>query len=320
MTQTATRMHDLAGAGVEAPGPRRDSRRASGTLPVPVWGLLVPFLLFFAATYIVPIIYTVVKSLYSEKSGGGLGLGAPKTVFAGFDNYLKVFASADFWEGMGRVLLFGIIQVPFMVVFALLLSLVLDSIKHKVKGFFQFAFFLPYAVPGVIAALLWAYLYVPQLSPVVQGLTSIGIPADFLAPGTLLFSMANITTWCWTGYNMIILISALQAIPTDQYEAARLDGANEWQIATKIKVPNLRGAIGLTVLMSIVGTIQLFNEPTIIKTVSSNIDSNYVPMMMAYNTAFTAGDTGYSGAIAITMSMVAGILVYIYYRLSTRKD
>lgn len=320
MTQTATRTQKLAGDAAVAAPRRAGRKKFSGKLPLSVWGLLVPFLLFFAATYIVPIIYTIVKSLYTEKSAGGLGLGTRETIFAGFDNYLKVFASMDFWEGMGRVLLFGIIQVPFMVLFALLLSLVLDSILHKVKGFFQFAFFLPYAVPGVIAALLWAYLYVPQLSPIVQGLNGIGIPVDFLAPGMLLFSMANITTWCWTGYNMIILISALQAIPTDQYEAARLDGANEWQLATKIKIPNLRGAIGLTVLMSIVGTIQLFNEPTIIKTVSSNIDSNFVPMMMAYNTAFTAGDTGYSGAIAITMSVVAGILVYVYYRLSTRTD
>lgn len=302
------------------PASSRKGARRSTRMPGAVWALLVPFLVLFAVAYVVPIGYTIVQSFFAEKAAGGLGLGTRQTIFIGGDNYVRVLTSGEFWLGMGRVVLFGMVQVPTMVVFALVLALILDAARRRWARGLQLAYFLPYAVPGVIAALLWAYLYVPQLSPIVQGLQQIGIPVDFLAPGTVLWSMANITTWCWTGYNMIILLAAMQAIPTDQFEAARLDGAGEFRIAWAIKVPSLRSAIALTVLMSIIGTIQLFNEPTILKTISSNIDSRYVPMMMAYDTAFTGGNTGYSSAIAITMSVVAGLFVYVYYRFSNRAD
>src|SRR5699024_174655 len=239
--------------------PRKSGRRSgAGTgMPRVVWVLIIPFLLFFVATMIVPIVWTIVQSFFTETSGGGLGLGGTQeTVFAGFSNYAKVLTSVPFWTGMGRVLLFGVVQVPLMIAFAITLALILDSFRRRFAQVFQLAYFLPYAVPGVIAALLWAYLYVPEISPIVQLLHAIGIPADFLAANTVLWSIANINIWLWTGYNMIIFIAALQAVPTEQFEAAKLDGAGEFRIAWSIKLPGIRTIIGLSVLMSIIGTIQ----------------------------------------------------------------
>ena len=121
--------------------------------------------------------------------------------------------------------------------------------------------------------------------------------------------MANITTWTFTGYNMLIFLAALQAIPHDLYEAARIDGANGWQIATKIKLPNVRGAALLAMLLSIVGTIQLFNEPQIMSTADPGISKAYTPMMMAMNTSqgtITPSGDGPASAIAIVMALIAG--------------
>jgi multiple sugar transport system permease protein len=96
--------------------------------------------------------------------------------------------------------------------------------------------------------------------------------------------MANMTTWTYTGYNMLIFLSALQAVPRDLYEAARLDGASGFQISMRIKVPLVRGAALLAVLLSIIGTIQLFNEPVVLQAANSWMGKDFTPMMLTYNT------------------------------------
>src|SRR5581483_5467032 len=134
----------------------------------------------------------------SQRSG--LGLGAATISFNGLGNYIDVFHDPNFFSGIGRVLLYGIVQVPVMLILALVLALLLDSAVVRFKAFFRLAFFVPYAVPGIIAALLWGYLYDPALSPIVKGLQALNLPApDFFGYSTVLWSIANIATWAWTG-------------------------------------------------------------------------------------------------------------------------
>lgn len=159
------------------------------------------------------------------------------------------------------------------------------------------------------------YLYNGQISPIVKGLAAIGINVDFFSKNVVLASMANITTWTFTGYNMLIFLAALQAIPHELYEAARIDGASGWQISMRIKLPNVRSAALLSMLLSIVGTIQLFNEPQIMQTADPGISKTYTPMMMAMNTSqgtLTPGGDGPASAVAIVMALIAGILAMIY--------
>lgn len=166
------------------------------------------------------------------------------------------------------------------------MAIVIDSFVVKHVTGFRLGYFLPYAIPGVVASIIWVYLYNgPNLGRSSRGLAAIGVNVDFFNKNIVLGSMANITTWTFTGYNMLIFLAALQAIPHDLYEAARIDGANGWQIATKIKLPNVRGAALLAMLLSIVGTIQLFNEPQIMSTADPGISKSYTPMMMAMNTS-----------------------------------
>ena len=110
-----------------------------------------------------------------------------------------------------------------MLILATALALVLDAVKGSTSRFFRTAFYLPYTVPSVIAGLLWGYLYSKNLSPFNQ---ITGAKTDFLSSQIVLFSIGNIVTWTWTGYNMITLYAALQNVPTDIYEAARIDGAS----------------------------------------------------------------------------------------------
>ncbi|MDC5697138.1 sugar ABC transporter permease [Intrasporangium calvum] len=278
---------------------------------------VAPFALLFLVTFVIPIAVSIRSSFYRAKpSGGGLyGGGELVDTFVGAENYAQVLGNRLFWDGMGRVLLFGAVQIPVMIGAALALALLLDSLLVRRVTIFRLGYFLPYAIPGVVAALVWTYIYSPRMSPINQALEAVGGGIDFFAPGTILGSMANMTTWTFTGYNMLIFLAALQAIPGDLYEAARIDGASEWAVVRRIKVPLVGRAAMLAVLLSIIGTIQLFNEPTVLAAVNPWMGKAYTPMMMAYN-SMTGGvspsGAGPASAISIVMAIGAGLLAAGY--------
>jgi multiple sugar transport system permease protein len=279
----------------------------------------LPFGLLFLLFFIAPILYAIYESLFRSQRSG-LGLGAPTIDFNGLNNYLQVIHDPDFFTSVGRVLLFGIVQVPVMLGLALLLALLLDSTVVRFKPFFRLAFFVPYAIPGIIGALLWGYLYDPGLSPIVKGVSALGLGTpDFLGPQTVLWSIANIVTWAWTGYNMLIIFAALQAIPTEIYESARLDGASGWRIAWYIKIPLVAPALILTCIFSIIGTLQLFNEPQVLYTISNNISTSYTPNFYAYYTAFGNNNYYYGAAIAVVLALVTCVLSFGFLRITQRQ-
>jgi multiple sugar transport system permease protein len=295
---------------------RRRRRSGIGGRSAPYY-FVAPFVVLFVVFLIAPIGIAIWNSLFSEQSSG-LGFGGSEVLFVGIDNFVRALADADFIEGFGRVLLFGVVQVPVMLAIAAILALLFDSGLVKGTRFFQFAAFLPYAVPGVIAALLWGFLYQPSVSPIVQGLASIGIDVDFLAPGTVLWSIANISTWSTVGINMIILFSALQALPREMYEAAKLDGAGQIRIAFGIKLPMIAPAMVLTTISSIIGTLQLFNEPQVLKSVTSSIASDYTPNMAIFAASTLGKDTHLSSAMALILGIATLIISLVVLQVSNR--
>ncbi len=327
----STQSRSLAGAGAAAaaaaaspvPAPSKKSSRAHGARHQARtgWLFMAPFSILFVFVFLVPIVVSIYSSFFAQlPSGEGLyGGGGLVDTFVGFDNFALAIGSAPFWTGMGRVVLYGLFQVPVMIVLALGLALLLDSFVVRRPGAFRLAFFLPFAIPGVIAAMMWLYLYTPEVSPLLPYLPE---GTNLMAPGTVLFSMANMTTWTYTGYNMLIFLAALQTIPRDLYEAARLDGASAWQIATRIKVPLVRGAALLAVLLSIIGTIQLFNEPMVMEGANAWMGKEYTPMMLTYNSmmgAVSPSGTGPASAYSLLMALIAGALAVVYALLQRRK-
>ncbi|MBT1172244.1 sugar ABC transporter permease [Bifidobacterium sp. MA2] len=287
------------------------------------WAFMAPFAILFALVFILPIFWAIYSSFFRQVAEGGGAYGGGKLVnkFVGLQNFQYVVTSATFWSGIGRVLLYTLIQVPVMIIAALVLAMLLDSYIVKRVTVFRLGYFLPYAIPGIVASIIWVFLYNGQISPIVKGLAAIGVNVDFFAKNIVIGSMANITTWTFTGYNMLIFLAALQAIPHDLYEAARIDGANGLQIAWHIKLPNVRAAALLAMLLSIVGTIQLFNEPEIMSVSDPSISKSFTPMMMALYTSrgtLTPSGDGPASAIAIVMALIAGVLAALY-ALAERK-
>jgi multiple sugar transport system permease protein len=147
-----------------------------------------------------------------------------------------------------------------------------------------------------------------------------GVEPDFLGAGTVLWSIANIVTWTYAGYNMLIIVAQLKAIPPELYESARVDGAGPWRTAWSIQLPLIRPALVLTTVFSIIGTLQLFAEPQLLQTVSPAIDSQYTPNLSAYTTAFAYNDYNVAAAQSVLIALVAFALSFLFLRLTNRSS
>ncbi|MEU8317652.1 sugar ABC transporter permease [Nonomuraea sp. NPDC048881] len=273
-----------------------------------------PFFALFAAVIVAPLAYAVYLSLFSEKSSG-LGFGGAETVFVGLGNYLDTLKDSAFTDGFLVILGYCVLYIPLMIGGALTLALLLDSGLARLGKFFQLALFMPHIVPGVIAGLIWLYLYLPGISPIVDLLGDV----DFLGGDHVLGSVVNIALWEWVGYNMIIYFAALQAIPAEVVEAARMDGAGPLRVALQVKVPLIRGAVVTTVLFTIIGSLQLFTEPMVLDNVSDGVVSTWTPNMYAYNEAFGNNDYGQAGAASILLALLAAVLSYAVTKWGNRR-
>jgi len=267
---------------------------------------VLPFFLVFLAMLVVPLCYAGYLSLYREQLVGGVS-------FIGLDNYKDALTDGVFLHGLLRMLLFLVVQVPIMLGLALFLALALDSGRAGGAKSLRLLYFVPYAVPGVVATMMWGYLYGRDFGPIAQVFRDLGHGApNVLDPGSILFSMMNIVTWEFTGYNMIIMYAALRSIPTELYEAAAVDGAGPVRIAWSIKIPAIRPAIWLTFIFSVIGTFQLFNEPSLLDVISPNaITNGFTPNFYAYNLAFVNQNVNYAAAVAFLLGVVIAVASYL---------
>ena len=279
------------------------------------WAFVAPFMVVFVAMIIVPVVYALYLSFFREQLVGG-------NMFAGFSNYLDVFHDAKFWESFGRVGLFLVVQVPIMLALSMIAALALDSARLHGAGFFRIAIFLPYAVPGVVAALIWGFIYGDQFGLTASINNLLG--EHFLKPFSaswVLPSIANIVTWEYMGYNMLIFFAALKVVPSELYEAAEIDGAGQVRTVFSIKIPALRGAIVIATVFSIIGSVQLFNEPNLLKTLAPNVISSYfTPNMYAYNLSFAGQQFNYAATVAIVMGVITAVIAYIVQARGSRQE
>ncbi|MFC9491285.1 carbohydrate ABC transporter permease [Streptomyces hydrogenans] len=282
---------------------------------------LLPAALLFALFFALSIGYALWLSVHKvEIKGLGLGKGAKSEVWAGLENYGSALADPEFLGSALRVLGYGALVVPVMLGLALLFALLLDSERVRGRSFARLAIFLPYAVPGVIAAVLWGFLYLPDVSPFHFLLEKAGLPQpDLMDGGPLYLAMSNIAVWGGTGFNMIVIYTSLRALPTEVFEAAKLDGCSELQIALRIKIPMVMPSLVLTFFFSIIATLQVFNEPMTLKPLTNGIPSTWSPLMKVYNDAFTGGNIYAASATAVVLALATFALSFALLRISNRR-
>jgi multiple sugar transport system permease protein len=283
--------------------------------------MLAPAIILFTAFMAAPILYTLFLSFQKrEVVGLGLGSGGRVEVFAGFDNYVAAFSDPEFGASVGRVALYGVILIPCMLGLALLFALLLDSRRTRAAGFSRVAIFLPYAVPAVISSLLWGFLYLPAVSPFYWVFDRLGwdVP-QVLSANLIMFGIANIALWGGVGFNMIVIYTSLKAVPSEIYEAARIDGASEVQIALRIKIPIVAPALVMTALFSMVATLQVFAEPTTLRPLTNSLSTSWSPLMLVYRDAFTRDDIYSAAATSIIIAVATFIVSFLFLRVVQKR-
>ena len=271
------------------------------------WLFIAPFGLVFLIFLVAPLLYALYLSLYTK----GLATG---TTFAGIDNYVRAFTDPSFLKGISFVIRFSIILIPVQMAVSLAAALVLDNLTTRFARFSRLMIFLPYAIPAVIGALMWGFLYSPSFGPLQQIFGVFNQPAPVLLNADNIFgSLLNVVTWQWAGYYMIIIYAALQGIDPTLYEAARIDGANARQIAFRIKIPMVSSALILILVFALIGTLQFFTEPQVLGPVANGtITPDFTPNIYAYNLAFSYAQFNYASAISFALGIVVFIAVYVF--------
>ncbi|MEU1471724.1 sugar ABC transporter permease [Streptomyces sp. NPDC005761] len=281
--------------------------------------LMTPFFVLLVTVFLIPVGTAVWLSFFSDDQPG-LGFGPERTVFVGLRSYTAVLTDPTFLSGLGTVVLYCVIYIPLMVVGALALALLLDSGVVRLRSWAQLGLFLPHAVPGIIAAVIWLYLYTPGLSPVIDLLGKADITIDFLGVHTVVPSIVNIALWSNLGYNMVVFYAALQAVPREVIEASVVDGAGPVRTALQIKTPLVRSSVVMVAMFTLIFALQLFTEPMLLSQSTPMISSRFSPSMYIYDAAFTRNNYGLAAAASVVLLVCTIALSYGVTRWTNRSD
>jgi len=278
------------------------------------WFFTAPFTIVFTLFLLAPLGYSFYMSLYKKGMVGGAR-------FAGAQNYVRAFTDPIFLHGLLRVLLFVVVMVPIQIVLASLVAMVLDVLTTKLARVSRLLVFLPYAVPAMIGALMWSFLYSPSFGPIKQLFSAMGLSApNVLSPNNVFGALVNVVTWQWVGYYMIIIFAALKAVDPSLYEAALIDGASSFQTAVRIKLPLIAPSLVMCTVFSLIGTLQFYTEPVTLRAAApSAIPVTYTPNMYAQNLAFSQGLFNYSATISFSLGIIVFIGSYAFL-FATRKQ
>lgn len=297
-------MTSISTRALAKPPTQVPAKRASLQPRIAPWLFVAPAVVLALGLLAAPLAYTLWLSFQGRKISGS-GLGVAQEVFVGFENYARTLSSGDLFAGFGRMLLYAGISVPITMALALVFALLLDNASTRLGRFSRIAIFVPYAVPGVIAALMWGFLYLPGVSPILAIFKALGLDQpDLMGQGSIFFAIANISIWGSVGFNMVILYTSLRGLPQELHDSARLDGCSEIQLALRIKLPLIVPGVILTGLFTVIGALQVFSEPNTVMTLTNSIGSDWVPMMLVYRDAFVTNDLYGASATAIVITAI----------------
>lgn len=292
---------------------RRQHRQRIFRMKVVPWLFILPILLVHIVVVAGPALAAV---YYSLTDWSGIG----KAEFIGLANFRRLlFEDTTFREAFGNNLLWLAIFLTIPFALALLAASLLAPLRRG-GMFFRTMLFIPYILPSVITASIWRNLLSPTLGIGGQ-LARIGISGLDQAwlgkPGTALLAIAFVDNWHWWGFLMVLLLAAMQNIPRDLYESARMDGANRWQEFRYVTIPGILPTLTFLLLMTAIWSFLVFDYVWIL-TQGGPAGASEVLGTWLYKNAFNRFEAGYAAAIGLTMSFFAGIIVALFLLLRRR--
>nr|WP_179791296.1 sugar ABC transporter permease [Actinopolymorpha rutila] len=245
---------------------------------------------------------------------GGLGS------FAGLSNYAAAFGDPQFWASLWHTVWFTILTTPPLVILALVFALLAD---RAVKGrwFFRLAFFAPYVLPSAVVALIWNWVYTPDLGLLADLVTRLGFksPVWLGDPHWAMISVAIATVWWTLGFNFVLYLAGLQDIPRELYEAASIDGASPWQQITRITVPLLGRTTTLVAVLQVIASLKIFDQ--IYLMTSGGPDFATRPTIQyIYDVGFTDYRVGYGSAVSMLLFVVILVVSLVWFALVRRQE
>ncbi|MGH8133269.1 MAG: carbohydrate ABC transporter permease [Steroidobacteraceae bacterium] len=267
------------------------------------WLFAAPALLIIGAFFFVPVLAALGVSLTDFDLYALADIRNLR--FVGLENYRHLLQSREFWRALANTSYFVALGVPLSLLTSLLAALLVNSRLTRWPALFRTALFAPVVATLVAVALVWRYLLHTRYGLLNWALGAVGLhPVDWLGdprwamPAIILFAV-----WKNFGYNMIILVAALQGIPEDLYEAARLDGASLWQEFSRVTLPLLRPTLLLVAILTIAGYFQLFAEPFVM-TQGGPLQSTMSVLYLMYDEGFKWWNLGTASAVAFLLFLI----------------
>ena len=316
-------------AGEEPPGPSRvrDGKETSRRRGVWLhrldvkgapYAFVAPFFVVFAAFSFYPLVYTSWISLHDVELAT-----LDIMEWVAFDNYVDLWGDSRFWNAVQNTITIGVISTVPQLLMALGMAHLLNY-RMRASLFFRVASLVPYATSVGAAALVFTMIYERDFGMINWALGTVGIdPVNWEAdkwPAQV--AISTIVIWRWTGYNALLYLAAMQAIPAERYEAASLDGASRWQQFTHVTVPGIRSTIVFTIVLSTIGATQLFGEPLIFgqgpNGVTGGANNQYQTLgLLLYEEGWKNYQMGRSATIAWAMFILL-VLAFVTQRLIKR--
>jgi multiple sugar transport system permease protein len=293
------------------------------------YGLLSPAILLFLAFTFFPLAFGFVISLYNWRLG-------PRE-FLGLGNYTRAFgANSEFWPSLGATITYSLLAVPLQIAIALFLAYLLFQ-KIRGKAIFRVVMFLPWVTSTIATAAVWSRLYSPDLGLINQALKAIGLPplkwlledtgiftlmaqpldvslpAGLTGPSLAMVAVVIYTTWVFVGYNMTLFLAGLGNIPAETYEAAKIDGANGWQLFRYVTWPLLSPTTFFVVLITTIGTLKAFNH---IWVMTEGANGTMTASLLIYRQFYEFNRAGYASALGFLLSAVILVVTIIQNRVA----
>jgi len=275
--------------------------------------LVSPYILFVGVFVLFPVLFCLFLTFNKWNIIGPMH-------FIGMDNYTRLFHDRLFWKAVGNTLKFLSLHIPLQLVVSLLLAYLLNQ-KIRAISFFRGSFFMPVIVSGVVITILWQQLLGFDAGLINRMLTSIGIPKVgwLVNPNVAIYSIAIMATWKNVGLYVILFLVGLQTVPTQYYEAAKLEGANRWQQFYHITLPMINPTIFMVVILSTIGGFSLFIEPYIM-TGGGPMNTTLSAVLYIYKQAFQFYNMGYSATLGFFYAIMIMTVVVLQKKFIERED
>jgi len=294
-------------------------RPRAGRRPSATWVTIILFLLPGLALYLLFVLFPVVQAArYSLFNWNGL---KPLTDFIALDNYTTALNSDVFRSAVSNNVLIIVLSLTLQIPFSLFLAVLLNRGFHG-RALFRLIFFLPYVLSEAITGIIFTLFLQPgsMLDSSMNGLGLGGFIQDWLGDtGFVMITLFVIISWKYFGFHMIILLAGLQGIPREIEEAALIDGAGRWQAFRHVTLPLLGPTLRVSVFLSMIGALQLFDMVWVV-TRGGPIGASNTMAVLMFKNGFKDSDMGYGSALAVILFMFALVLALAYQRFVLRRD